>query len=379
MDVLIVGASTRAAAHSALRAGLTPAAIDLFADRDLKAVARCARIDADAYPSGLIGASRNFPDGPVVYTGAAENFPEIVAALSRDRLLWGNDAPTLRAVRHPLAVAETLRAAGLPGPEVRLDSSSIPRDGSWLRKPLASAAGLGIEPFGPETGDRTTSGRGSYYQEWLEGEPLSAVFVGGRFGAVLVGISLQLIGRPCSEFAYRGNLAPWPVSLETRRQVAEVGDALTRAFGLVGFFGVDFVLNAKGPRPRVVEVNPRYPASVEVLELATGVAWFDAHRSACEGGDVHARPPASNRCVAKEVVFATESVVFDGPDIGPPPIASETGRFAVPEAADLPEPGARFEAGDPVVTVFGHGASSDECLEVLANARRRWQSYCRAR
>ena len=44
------------------------------------------------------------------------------------------------------------------------------------------------------------------------------------------------------------------------------------ALELRGVFGVDFILHDGSPC--VVEVNPRYPASVEVLEHATGKAVF---------------------------------------------------------------------------------------------------------
>jgi hypothetical protein len=44
VDVLILGASARAAAYSARRADLQPACIDLFADRDLAAVCPSRRI-----------------------------------------------------------------------------------------------------------------------------------------------------------------------------------------------------------------------------------------------------------------------------------------------------------------------------------------------
>ena len=58
---------------SALRAGLSPVAADLFADRDLAAVATCTRVALEAYPDGLIEAANAFPPGPWFYVGALEN------------------------------------------------------------------------------------------------------------------------------------------------------------------------------------------------------------------------------------------------------------------------------------------------------------------
>ena len=46
----------------------------------------------------------------------------------------------------------------------------------------------------------------------------------------------------------------------------QLGLDLARGCGLRGLFGVDFVLSEGVPWP--VEINPRYTASVEVLEYA---------------------------------------------------------------------------------------------------------------
>ena len=51
--LLILGASVRAAAFSALRAGLRPWCVDLFADLDLRANCPALVIDASRYPNGL--------------------------------------------------------------------------------------------------------------------------------------------------------------------------------------------------------------------------------------------------------------------------------------------------------------------------------------
>ena len=52
-NLLILGASTRAAAFSALRAGLAPRCVDFFADRDLAAVCPVERVDWQEGAEGL--------------------------------------------------------------------------------------------------------------------------------------------------------------------------------------------------------------------------------------------------------------------------------------------------------------------------------------
>ena len=93
--VILVGGSVRAAAFSALRAGLTPWCLDLFADVDLQAAATVGRLPFSDYPQCLPAQLANAPPGPIVYTGGLENFPQLIETIAKDRPLWGNDAEAL--------------------------------------------------------------------------------------------------------------------------------------------------------------------------------------------------------------------------------------------------------------------------------------------
>src|SRR5262245_15571854 len=96
-SLIIVGASVRAAAQSALRAGFKPWLADMFADADLAASGPVQRIEP--YPSALTDIFRAAPDAPWIYTGALENYPELIEQLASLRPLWGNAAQALRQVR----------------------------------------------------------------------------------------------------------------------------------------------------------------------------------------------------------------------------------------------------------------------------------------
>jgi len=370
--VVILGASARSAAWSAVRAGLLPAAADLYADRDLRAVAGCTRVPAESYPERLVAAAQGFPPGPWLYTGALENRPDLIARVASSRPLWGNDAAAVRAVRDPLALADALRTAGLHAPDARLDASGLPRDGSWLRKPLASAGGVGIEPLRAET-RLTHTGSSDYYQKWVRGTSLSALFVGWGGAARTAGVTRQFVGRRGAEFAYRGSLFLDPVGGDLARRIEAVGRAVASRFGLVGLFGVDLILGTDGT-PWAVEVNPRYTASVEVIELSLGRALMTDHRLACEG--LPLGPPgrgegAALRFVAKEIVFADSPCVFPGEPVAFEPRGRDA--FRVPRCADLPDPGTILAAGDPVMTVFGVGANPGAALRDAAETRETWR------
>ena len=365
MYLLILGASARAAAFSARRAGMQPIAADLFADRDLRAIGPAHHVQATTYPEGLADVAEALPRAPWIYTGALENHPEVVDRIARQRQLWGNDGQTLRAVRDPFAWGSALDRAGLPRPSARHFADGLPRDGSWLVKPLASAGGRGIVPLGPD--GEATLDEPCYYQERIDGTSLSALFLAGQGGATLAGVTRQWIGRPGCPFAYVGSLGPWPIAPSVRNRIAAMGRAIAAGFGLVGLFGVDLILRDGVPWP--VEVNPRYTASVEVLELALGRPLLADHGLACDPASNTAVPPATRGPlrVGKLILFAPTRCRF--PAIAPR-IADDP--YAIPRVGDVPEQGTRFEAGEPVLTLFDRGRSVDACRLRLARRRARW-------
>src|SRR5258706_15155917 len=99
--IIIAGASTRAAAFSALRAGLEPYCFDLFADADLAARCPVVKLDAAAYPHNLLKEMPKAPPGPWMYTGGLENHPRLIETISLSRTLWGNSTPLMIPIRIP--------------------------------------------------------------------------------------------------------------------------------------------------------------------------------------------------------------------------------------------------------------------------------------
>jgi uncharacterized protein len=364
LDLLILGASARSAAFSALRLGLTPICADLFADADLTSCCRSARIDPSSYPDGLASFADGIEPTPWLYTGAIENRADLVERISSRHPLLGNPASTLRAVRDPLALAEVFRDSGLVAPGVRREPTGLPRDGSWLVKPMASGGGRGIRPF---SGDPPISKRPVYYQERIDGLSLAALFEGDN----CLGITRQYVGRPGRRYAYRGSLGPWPVSGEVREQVERLGRAISSNFRLQGLFGIDLILGAGRVWP--IEVNPRYTASVEVLEWALGRSLLADHLGAFGlGVENPPEPPRVPAYVGKTILFADRPGVWS-----PPGTLRLTRPDRFPEIADIPEPGTGFQPGDPVLTVFACGDSPEDCRRLLARHASRWRGLLR--
>jgi uncharacterized protein len=369
-DVLILGASARAAAFSALRGGLRPYCADGFADRDLAAVGPVERVEPGRGPAGFAEVAESLPPSRWFYTGGLENHPEVVERISRRHRLWGVGADEVRRVRDPFAVAKALNAAGIPVPELQDNPLGLPRDGSWLVKPRASGGGIGIEPLlAHEIADPAAK----YYQRRIDGPSFSALFIGDRSQARLIGIARQWVGDlPGRPFAYRGGMAPWSLGVPVAARLAELGDRLASAFGLVGWFGVDYVLGHGIPWP--VEVNPRYTASVELHELAAGQPLLPEHRAVCEGlADPPGEPPVKrqrgSRTAAKWIVYAPHRLIV--PEIEVEALAAD-GPDALNAVADIPAPGVCIEAGEPVMTLLVRDSDPGACRARLTRLRRIW-------
>jgi predicted ATP-grasp superfamily ATP-dependent carboligase len=286
----------------------------------------------------------------------------LVAAISATHPLLGNPGATLTRVRDPIAVAEALKSAGLDALEVQLDPEGLPTDGSWLVKPRASAGGRGIHPW---RGSPVDLARRVYYQRRVEGTSLSAQFTGLDSGSRCLGIGRQFVGKPGNPFAYRGSLVPWPVNDEVAEQVDRIGSTLAANFSLRGLFGVDFILD--GHRVFPVEVNPRYTASVEAHEWASGRSFLAAHLERF-GLD----PPV--RSIRHAEGFVAKLILHaDRPLVWPAEIEVATTIDRMPEIADLPWPGTEFAVGDPIATIFASGASPTESWKRLLGRVKDWR------
>jgi predicted ATP-grasp superfamily ATP-dependent carboligase len=357
-QLLIFGASARAAAFSALRAGFVPWCVDLFADADLSG--RCASMRLPGrYPDAFRDLITAEVAGPWMYTGALENYPALVSDLAKRRKLWGIAGEPLTRCREPSLLANLARRAGLPAPEI-VCWPSPPTSGRWLLKTLRGAGGRGVRFW---SGEELSTGI-DYLQEFVEGEPASALYAGIGGAVRLLGVTRQLCGEHwlnAPPFSYCGNIGPIAVPDSTRAALRQLGLLLADDVGLRGLFGVDGILKDGDFWP--IEVNPRYTAAVEVIEHATGLHALALHRAAFLGGPIPEVPGGSGVLVGKAVLYARQDVTF--PDDGPWRDDLTRPVEQMPNFADLPHPGEHIESGRPVLTLFARADTVAGCVEML--------------
>ena len=364
-NLILFGASTRAAAFSALRAGLRPWCADLFADADLQTRCPAMRLPGP-YPEGFLEWIGAELPGPWMYTGGLENRPWLVERMARRRTLWGNDCPALLKARNPAVVYAAVRAAGLPAPAVHAFFRRPPAAGRWLVKPIW---GLG-DPIhfwtAADVADRPSLL--VYLQEYVEGESQSAVYLRRR--------QTGGVARRLASARRRGLAARRPVPLlrqhraasRRRRAPGGAGEDWVRPWPAAAAYAVcsawmGWSATAAFLPSRSIRAIPhplRCWNTPAVYPHWPGIDPRSSHRA-------RPAPPAEapTACVGKAVYFAPCDLTFpaEGPwaDVlrTPPPLA------APPAFADIPHPGTHIKAGRPVLTFFARGGAPDVCLNAL--------------
>jgi predicted ATP-grasp superfamily ATP-dependent carboligase len=206
------------------------------------------------------------------------------------------------------------------------------------------------------------------------------VYVAANGRAALLGITRQLVGEAwlgAQGFQYAGSIGPWPVSDAALNTIVRIGNVIAKTFELSGLFGVDLVLD--GSDVWTIEVNPRYTASVEIVERATGICAIAAHASACaeELADRDASLPHSvqSSAIGRQLPVHGKAILFARRDVVVPTQLSESAltqalRKTWPTVADIPTAGTPIEAGRPVITLFAEGATVDDVEHQLGKHAR---------
>ena len=400
MNILVTGLSTRAIAESAVRGGHQVITLDYFGDRDQRALVENHALLRDLglpfSAEALLQTSRRLDFEAAVYISTLENHPDVVEQLAQGHILLGNTPTVLNRVRDWYLLRTFCHDTGihcpvtlLPGEEREatvcpIGSSAV----RWLRKPVHSGGGHGIQSW---TGNRLD--HRYILQAYVEGRHASAAFVADGRHSVVIGLTEQLIGQGelgARGFAWCGNILPLAVQSAERaavlRTVETIAAQLTHYFGLRGVNGIDVVI-ADGPdgHPRtfLIEVNPRYTASMELMERAYGLNVFSLHLDAMAGRlpdfslAEHLRSQGAaadadcGQSGAGGLPFTLQGthygkgIVYARRTVSMP----ETAEWVERDRRDIPFPGERIEAGHPVCTVLAEGKGREACWNhLLASA-----------
>ncbi|MGF6573475.1 putative ATP-grasp superfamily ATP-dependent carboligase [Paraburkholderia sp. GAS333] len=370
--VAVAGLSARQLAQSAARAGLRVAAFDLFGDCDTREVVDVwshigtldnnpLAIDPERLALALTRVAR-LPRfiGWIGGGGLEPLLAQLHATPGLPRFI-GNCAEASAAVREPARFFALLDELRIAHPAVSFERPESTQ--GWLYKRADGCGGTHIRRL-TAPGAQSTSAHG-YFQRLASGRSLSTLFVSAQGRAHLIGFAEQLtvtIGE--LPFVHAGSIGPIDLPAPVVARVQDALDALCARTGLSGLNSCDFLLDGDGLA--VLEINPRPSSTMGLYETVSPDAWprglLACHLDACRFGRP---PPLASVALGRHprwragqhVLFATRPFTVSD--------AFSHACLRDPRCCDIPMPGTRIEAGQPVCTLLVRAATVDAVRRAL--------------
>ena len=413
-SICLMGASCRAAAQSAARAGCTRIlAWDDFLDADLLAIAQAESL-AD-FPEDSPQGLAELQGIPLVLCGGMENRPDFVQRRIDQGMLCGVTGDMLRQLRSIESWQRWASESRIGWPtavqdlsDPRLDSV---RSESWMLKPVGRAGGVHVRAIAsledldpiaklaPDPGSPTSSSTSNpwYLQEYVPGISIGVSYCTERnantdsngnaestepSGTRIVGIARSIHSEELDAplpWIYRGSLAPYSVSPSVCASLERFATTVAQSTGIRGLWQADFQIDPEG-QLWLLEINPRWSASMELHEILQGYSWITEHvRILCNGAPKHVPSPASpaGQQVAKGILYAPHGMHLSVAQVDRLWRSGwhgtlrelETAEFCL---ADIPQSdplGVDFAEGMPIVTVLVAGEKNADLLEKIRQAR----------
>jgi hypothetical protein len=342
--VLVAGFATRHVAQSAFHAGYEVCAVDHFCDQDLfwYTQDRLRFEDLADLPDAMDQMCRRHAFDMLVVTSGAEELPSTVP-------LCGTPRKKVARFLDKLDIQHFFEANAVPVPRL-MEENEFPAmikprrgAGGWRNTVVRTAAEQRAwELLYPDT---------AYIrQEIVAGIPASVCCVADGQRARAIAANEQVLrGDGDASFGFCGSITPFEHPLSG--QMMKMAEQIAAASGCTGTLGIDFVIG--DGKLHAIEINPRFQGTVDSVEMAHGCNLFQYHADACAG----ILPPSSPE--KKQV--AVRSILFADQDTTIPADLSHLRSYI----ADIPHPGASFEAGQALVSVYGWGATRDAALSLL--------------
>ncbi|MEQ1902639.1 MAG: ATP-grasp domain-containing protein [Pirellulaceae bacterium] len=365
-SLLCLGVSARWLAQSLHDTGHSLIATDLFADCDSAEYAEFHRVEAiEDFPDLVAKLSPSI----AVMGGGLETHIDIVESVAQRTTLLNCSAQAIRRVRDPWELQSFANQASLRFPKTYRLGERPHKSESFVCKELNRSGGAHVRR--DELNELTDR---SYFQSWIEGVPMSASFLACTSGCKILGVFRQLIGESafgCKKpFQFAGAIGPLDVCPTIQKQMDEFGALISKHFGLVGLFGVDFILDSQ-KLIWLIEVNPRPTSTMELLERLGSSSLLSAHLQAF-------RAPANSTCdiAVKSSLIAAKAILFwdrNAPfKVGSSLHEKLMDAWRVGDIADVPNIGTIVKSGQPIITIYGTGIDDTGALRSLYERAKSW-------
>ncbi|MHA1693910.1 MAG: ATP-grasp domain-containing protein [Candidatus Helarchaeota archaeon] len=388
-SILVIGVNSRPIAASAKALGLKVNVIDYWGDQDLRKIANDILVvrDFEDKKENILGKNVQFSDILFYLTKKMiEKHPEINTALigsglddrydiwqNISKLVWveGNEPIKIKRARDRINLNKKVGQFGLKVPKSKIvyKPSQIIDFGKEngyplvLRASWASGGGRGILRINSEEninaswkfllGDEKKADM--VVQEYIPGKDISITSLNNEEEVHIISINEQLIGlKQCNAptpFAYCGNIIPIDLDNKIKNKIIKSTKDLLKFLKLRGINGVD--LKIYGGNIYFMEVNPRFPGTMELLELLSGFNMVKLHIDSCKGKIIRPQFP-KNKYGIKIIPYAKNDFKVNK-------------SFKKPIFFDIPSLGTIIKKGDPILTIQILGDSREKLFDKTIN------------
>ena len=241
----------------------------------------------------------------------------------------------------------------------------------FILKPLQGSGGLGIFLLNNESCDelkqvseicQNISLENYILQEYIEGTNVSSSVLSSHDDRKNL-INSRLITEHDlgnESYEYSGNILPLDENSfrmfndnrteinadELNDEMKNTSEDLIKEFGLIGSNGVDYILDKDGDL-KVIEINPRFQGTYELVENSLGINLLDAHIKACEGEIMDI--PNPSRYSIKKIIYARKQV--------------NIGNLNISNVYDIPYEGVKIEKDQPLVTIISSSKNLETAID----------------
>lgn len=415
--LLVVGFTCRSLAQSANRQGFSPLVIDRCGDRDTREVAKQYSLwQSDEHLSDeiievflndgprMLDATSCFPQHCML-AGGTENHIDLIAGLSRKfpDMMKPEQYASMRSWKNWRSWSErsgmffprswelgTILSGTVDIPCMPIHSTSTHE---YLLKRLDQAGGLGISMWNrketPSASQMASAASNCIVQERIDGQSVGVTFLSSTHGSIALGCTeaWPTQPHPWGPFVYHGSVGPISLSKEDWQLLDAFAKNVTNGSHWQGLWQADFI--RKGSQWYLLEINPRWTASMELLEAFMGMELVRLHCLALSGQfandpwqnlllNSQSTRMAPSRCFVKRVLYAPRSIAVNEAIIQRwwhhrlplEPLANEMVTSSGCWFADIPNEPMQFETGFPVCSIIGVSPTAEDVRKAIEERHR---------
>ena len=380
-----MGIDTRPMVNSALKLDYNTFSISYFKTVDFKmpymekhvldqeSVISCGRFEENYSPEKLLELSKDFLfqnydeneiDKIVLttgintkdFSGEFKNFRKIVRG-NKNTESVDNKFKFYNKLKNKFDVPLTFQPSDVGELNEILQQHS---NNQFILKPLQGSGGLGIFLLNNESCNelkqldeicQNISLENYILQEYIEGTNVSSSVLSSHDDRKNL-INSRLITEHDlgnDSYEYSGNILPLDENSfrmfndnrteinadELNDEMKNTSEDLIKEFGLIGSNGVDYILDNDGEL-KVIEINPRFQGTYELVENVLDINLLDAHIKACEGEIIDI--PNPKQYSFKKIIYARKQI--------------NIGNLNIPNVYDIPYEGVKIEKDQPLVTII---------------------------